>query len=80
MNSAPTTSGNEKDHPNLVLTRKYLRITEAEVYAHVSRTTLWRWNKKNRLPFFRRGGNAWVRISDLDSVIERGSAFENIPG
>jgi len=55
-----------------VIPRKFLSLNEAKVYLHISKVTLWRWNKTGKLPVSHIGGRAWVRISDLDNLIEKG--------
>ncbi len=62
-------AGTTELHP---VPRKYLSLREAERYADVSRVTLWRWKKAGKLPVGRVGGRAWVRILDLDALIESG--------
>lgn len=52
--------------------RKFLSLHEAKLYLSVSKVTLWRWHKTRNLPVSHVGGRAWVRISDLDEIVEKG--------
>lgn len=57
--------------------RKYCSLREAAIYLDVSKTTLWRWQKDEKLAVSHQGGRAWVKISDLDALVESGFNKQN---
>lgn len=61
----------EKQEP---LAEPYMSIKQAQAYSTLSRITLYDYRRKDRLKFFRIGGRILIRRTDLDNLIQGGSA------
>lgn len=51
---------------------KYLSLEQAQKRFGVSRSTLWRWQKKLGLPVGYTLGKAFYRVTDIHRIIENG--------